>query len=152
MAMYDIIGELGDAQTFTTLTTTEARISENIINLGVDDVNWGNGELWLNIKVATAFITSGTPATTITLRSSSDTTVNVSDKAVITIAAQDLSDLSIGDDVFRGRLPIDVDQEQYIGVLVANATESYTAGALDIWIDHGSQSDFPAQEALSNIT
>ncbi len=152
MAMFDIIGELGDAQTFTTLSTTEARISENIINLGVDDVNWGNGEIWLNIKVATAFTTSGTPSTTITLRASSDSTVNASDTAVITIAAQDLSDLSVGDDVFRGRLPIDVDQEQYIGVLVANATNPYTAGALDIWIDHGSQSDFPAQEALSNIT
>lgn len=152
MAMFDIIGEFGDAQTFTTLTTTEARISSNIINLGVDDVNWGNGELWLNIKVATKFVSAGTPSTTITLRSSSDTTVNVSDTAVITVPAQDLTALAVGADILRQRLPINVDQEQYLGVLVANATKPYTAGALDIWLDHGSQSDFPAQEALSNIT
>ena len=152
MAIYDIIGELGDAQTFTTLTTTEGRASTDVINLGLTDVNWGNGELWLNIKIATAFLTSGTPATTITLKSSTSTTLLTGDTSVITIAAQDLSDLSIGADVFRGRLPIDVDQNQYIGVFVKNATAAYTAGALDIWIDHGSQSDFATQKALSNIT
>ncbi len=153
MAMYDIIGEFGDAQTFTTLTTTEGRVSTNVINLGVSDVNWGNGEIWLNIKVATLFAaTGGTPATTITLRSSTDATINGSDTAVITIAAQDLTALSVGADVFRGRIPIDVDQEQFIGVFVQNATADYTAGALDMWLDHGSQSDFLTQKALSNIT
>ena len=55
MALYDIIGDLGDAQTFTTLTTTEGRASTDIINLGNSDLNWGNGELWLNIKVSTLF-------------------------------------------------------------------------------------------------
>lgn len=153
MAMYDIIGEFGDAQTFTTLTTTEARISENILNLGLSDVNWGNAEIWLNIKVSTAFTKGdGTPATTITLRSSTDITVNASDTAVITVASQDLTLLSVGADVFRGRLPIDVDVEQYLGVLVANAGADYSAGALDMWLDQGSQSDFATQKALSNIT
>ena len=152
MAMDDINGEFGDAQTFTTLTTTEGRASTNEINLGVADVNWGNGEIWLNIKVNTAFISAGTPATTITLRSSTDATINGSDTAVITIAAQDLTALSAGADVFRGRVPIDVDQEQFIGVFVQNATASYTAGNLDMWFDHGSQSDFDTQKALSNIT
>ena len=153
MAMYDIIGEFADVQDFT-LTTTETIVSENNINLGVDDVNWGNGELWLNIKVHTAFTTAqGTPSTTITLRASSDSTVNASDTAVITIAAQNLtSTTSLGSDIFRGRLPIDVDQEQYIGVVAVNTGGGYTTGKLDIWLDHGSQSDFPAQEALSNIT
>lgn len=151
MATYDIIGELSNNQDFT-LTTTETIVSQNEINLGIDDVNWGNGELWLNIKVGTIFASVGTPSTTITLRSSSDSTVNASDTAVITIAAQDLSALSAGADIFRGRLPIDVDQEQYLGVVVVNTGEEYSTGTLDIWIDHGSQSDFPAQIAQSNIT
>ncbi len=153
MAMYDIIGEFADAQTFTTLSTTEARISENILNLGLSDVNWGNAEIWLNIKVATAFTKGdGTPATTITLRSSTDTTVNASDTVVLTVASQDLTLISVGADVFRGRIPINVDVEQYLGVLVANAGADYSAGALDMWLDHGSQSDFATQKALSNIT
>ncbi len=153
MAMYDIIGEFGDAQTFTTLTTTEGRVSTNIINLGIDDVNWGNGELWLNITIATAFTSAGgTPATTITLRSSSDATVNGSDTAVITIAAQDLTGVAAGTFVARQRLPVTVDQEQFIGVFVQNATADYTAGALDMWLDHGPQSDFGTQQTQSNIT
>lgn len=153
MAMYDIIGEFADAQTFTTLTTTEGRTSTNVINLGVSDVNWGNGEIWLNIAIATAFTsTGGTPATTITLRSSTDETVNGSDTAVITIAAQDLTGKVAGTLLARQRLPVDVDQEQFIGVFVQNATADYTAGALDMWLDHGSQSDFATQKTQSNIT
>ncbi len=153
MAMYDIIGELGDAQDFT-LTTTETIVSEDVLNLGVDDVNWGNGEIWLNIKVNTAFTTAqGTPSTTITLRASSDDTVNASDTAVITIAAQNLTTAtSLGSDVFRGRVPIDVDQEQYLGVVAVNTGGGYSTGKFDIWFDHGSQSDFATQQALSNIT
>ncbi len=151
MAMYDIIGEFADAQEFA-ITTTQALISENILNLGVADVNWGNAEIWLNIKVATAFVSVGSPSTTITLRSSTDTTVNGSDTAVITVAAQDLTSLSAGADVFRGRIPINVDVEQFLGVLVTNTGETYSAGKLDMWLDHGSQSDFATQKALSNIT
>lgn len=152
MAMYDIIGEFADAQTFTTLTISEGRASTNVINLGIADVNWGNGEIWLNIKIAVAFTTSGSPSTTITLRSSTNDSIDGSDTAVITIPAQDLTDLNVGDDVFRGRLPIDVDQEQFIGVFVQNASAAYTAGALDMWLDHGSQSDFATQKTQSNIT
>lgn len=153
MAMFDIIGEFSDAQDFT-ITTTETIVSEDVINLGTSDVNWGNGELWLNIKVHTAFATSGgTPSTTITLRASSDSTVNASDTAVITIAAQNLTtSTSIGSDVFRGRLPIDVDQEQFLGVVAVNTGGGYSTGKLDIWIDQGSQSDFATQKTLSNIT
>ncbi len=153
MAMYDIIGEFADAQDFT-LTTTETIVSENNINLGVADVNWGNGEIWLNIKVHTAFTTAqGTPSTVITLRTSSDSTVNASDTAVITIAAQNLTTAtSLGSDVFRGRLPIDVDQEQFIGVVAVNSGGGYSTGKLDIWLDHGSQSDFATQKTQSNIT
>ncbi len=153
MATYDIIGELGDAQDFT-LTTTETIVSENVINLGVDDVNWGNGEIWLNVKVNTAFTTAqGTPSTTIALRASTDATVNASDTAVITIPAQNLTTAtSLGSDIFRGRLPINVDREQYLGLVVVNTGGGYATGKLDIWFDHGSQSDFPAQEPLSNIT
>ncbi len=152
MAMYDIIGEFSDAQTFTTLTTTEGRVSTDIVNLGTSDVNWGNAEIWLNISIAVAFLTAGTPATTITLRSSTDETVNGSDTAVLTIAAQDLSDLSVGDFVARVRLPVVTDPEQFLGVFVQNATAAYTAGALDMWLDHGSVSDSGAQKTLSNIT
>ncbi len=153
MAMYDIIGEFGDAQTFTTLTTTEGRVSTNVINLGVADVNWGNGELWLNITVSTAFAsTGGTPATTITLRSSTDSTVNGSDTAVITIAAQDLTGVAAGTFVARQRLPVAVDPEQFLGVFVQNAGADYTAGALDMWLDQGPQSDFATQKTQSNIT
>ena len=153
MAMYDIIGEFGDAQTFTTLTTTEGRASTNEINLGASDVNWGNAEIYLNIAIATAFAsTGGTPATTITLRSSTDSTITGSDTAVITIPSQDLTGVAAGTLLLRQHLPVDVDQEQYLGVFVQNATADYTAGALDMWLDHGPQSDFPAQKALSNIT
>ena len=85
--MYEIIGELSDNQDFT-LTTTEEIVSENEINLGIDDMNFGNGELWLNIKVSEAFTTAqGSPSTTITLRTSSDSTISSADTAVITIAA-----------------------------------------------------------------
>ncbi len=152
MAMYDVIAELGDAQTFTTLTITEGRASTDVINLGSADNNWGNAELWLNISVAVAFTTSGTPATTITLRSSTDGTITGSDTAVLTIAAQDLSDLSLGDFVTRQRIPVVTDPEQFIGVFVQNATAAYTAGALDIWIDQGSVSDSGIQKTQSNIT
>lgn len=153
MAMFDIVGELADKQDFT-LTTTETIVSEDVLNLGIDDINWGNGEIWLNIKVAVAFTTAqGTPSTTITLRASSDSTVNASDTAIITVAAQNLTTAtSLGSYILRQRLPITVDQEQYIGVVAVNTGGGYTTGSLDIWLDHGPQSDFPAQIALSNIT
>ena len=153
MAMYDIIGEFSDGQAYTSLTSSQGVISDNIINLGVSDVNWGNGEIWLNIKVHTAFVaTASTPATTIVLYSATDTTIDSGDTAIISIASQNLTSLSIGDYVYRGRLPIAVDPEQYLGVYFQNATDSYSAGALDIWLDHGSQSDFATQKAQSNIT
>lgn len=151
MAMYDILGELADNQDFS-LTTTETIVSEDVLNLGIDDINWGNGEIWLNIKVSLLFVSSGTPSTIITLRASSDDTVTASDTAVITIPAQDLTGLSLGADVYRGRVPIDVDQEQTLGVVAVNTSGEYSQGKLDIWFDHGSQSDFATQQALSNIT
>ncbi|MCK5017535.1 MAG: hypothetical protein KAS32_10750 [Candidatus Peribacteraceae bacterium] len=153
MAMYDIIGVFSDGQTdFGGATATETILSEDILNLGDSDLNWGNAELWLNIQVGTAFTSGGTPSTTITMNSSTDTTVNASDTAVITVAAQDLTALSSGDYVFRGRLPVAVDVEQYLGIVFVNTAAAYTAGSFDIWIDHGSQSDFSTQKALSNIT
>lgn len=153
MAMFDIIGEMSDAQDFT-ITTTETIVSEDVINLGTSGVNWGNAEIWLNIKVHTAFTTSGgTPSTTITLRSSADSTVNASDTAVITVAAQNLTTAtSIGSDILRQRLPVTVDVNQYLGVVAVNTGGGYAAGKLDIWLDHGPQSDFGTQKTQSNIT
>jgi hypothetical protein len=152
MAIFDVIGEFSDAQTFTTLTTTEGRASTDIINLGGADRNFGGGEpLYLNIRVNTAFTSAGTPATTISLRNSTNTTLNGSDTVVIATGAIDLTGYSAGQFVTRVSLPVNVDEEQYIGLWVQNASASYTAGNLDAWIDHGPRTDFDTQVTTSNI-
>ena len=154
MALFDVIRELCDAQTnFGGLTTSEGLVSEDIINLGDSDLNFGAGEpLYLNIRVNTAFTSGGSPATDITLYASTNATVNASDSEVYTLRTNvDLTGYSAGDYVFRGALPVKVDEEQYIGLYVQNATAEYTAGALDAWIGHGPQSDHDTQVASSNI-
>lgn len=151
MAMFDIIGELSDAQDFFG-TTTQAIASENVINLGNSDVNWGNAEIWINVQISTAFV-GASSTTKVELKSSADATIAAGDTTVMTLQPlADLTGKAVGDFLFRGRIPVDVDQEAFIGVLVTNAADDTSAGALDIWLDHGSQSDSGVQKTLSNIT
>jgi hypothetical protein len=152
MAIYDIIGEFSDGQDVTSITTTGILASTNTLDLAVSDLNFGSAEIWLNIQIHTAFTSSGSPTTRFDLKSSTDTTINASDTAVLTVTAQDLTSLSVGDYVFRGRIPLDTDIERYIAILMTQTGDEYATGNVDIWLEHSTQTDHPSQKAQSNIT
>jgi len=145
MAMYDIIGEMSDAQ----VLTVDAQ-STNVLDLTNSDVNWGNAEIWLNVVIGTQPET-GTSINFTLYTHSAATSIN-SGTAMITSGAIAQATMVDGYQVIRQRLPLDVDRERYIGMYY-DITDTFDGGGtVDAWLDFGSESDFGTQKTLSNIS
>ncbi len=146
MAMFDILAEFSDAQP---ITDTDAQ-STDVLDIGenLEDLNFGQAELWLNIKIGTAFL-AGT-SIVFTLYSHTAATSIQSGTALWTKTVTTGS-LTAGAWITRQRLPLNADENRYLGVYY-DVTGTMTAGTIDAWLDGGSQTDHPSQKAQSNIT
>lgn len=148
MALFDIMFEFSDAQDIFTGTATKA--ATNVIDMQASDLEMGAGEpIWLNIRVTTAFAGAGTA----TFKLVSDTDATMDASSIESLQTEPFAITSIdaaGDWVYRGPIPVDFDRNQYVG-LVCTCSGNMTAGAIDAWLDHGSQSSYDTQVSTSNI-
>jgi len=152
MAIFDAMLELDDALDLSTHTATEVEASTNVIDWVNSDLEMGAGSpLWLNVKVGTAFGSSGAATLTVALMAETDTTIDTDSTTVYTTGAVALAALTAGAYVIRMPLPYDVDQDQYTGLLYTIGTAAMTAGTVDAWIDQGPSSNYDTQVSASNI-
>jgi hypothetical protein len=109
--------------------TTDA-VSENVINLGADDLQPGLTDLVVHIKVTTAFagMDSGM---NIQLRSAAAAALTSSPIILISRLFTS-SQLALGK---HYQMPIPPEKlDQYLGMYFDLVSEAASAGALDIWI------------------
>lgn len=149
MAIFDAMFELSDGQTVTTTTA-----SENIFDLVVENIELGGGEpLWLNVRVGeTAFTTGGDNDGTLTVALVYDTAAPVDGSSTVIYQTRAIPEASLtaGAWVLRMPLPANVDEESIVGLYYTTAN-TITAGTINAWIDHGSQSSYDLQITTSNI-
>lgn len=146
MAIYDALFELCDNDSvYSTNTSVQ---SENIFNWGDTDLEMGAGTpIWLNIRVSTDF--AGGTSAQFKIVCDSDTTIT-NGTVLYETPAIGYASLTAGVWVLRMPLPVNVDEEQYFG-LVVTCVGTMSAGAIDAWLDHGPQSSHDTQVAASNI-
>lgn len=151
MAIYDKLFEFCDAD--SVFSNGSSVISENILDTDSLSATFaakelGAGEpLWLNVRVATAF-SGGTSAQFLWMAHT--TTTITSGTTIFETPAIGVGTLTAGYDVLRIPLPVNFDKYRYVG-LVVTCAGNVTAGAIDAWLDAGSQSSFNVQVSSSNI-
>ena len=152
MAIFDAMLELDDNLDLSTHTATEVESSTYAIDWVNTDLEMGAGEpLWLNVRVGTAFGSSGSATLTVDLMRETDTTIDASSTTIYQTGAIPVATLVAGYNIIRMPLPYNVDEDQYTGLLYTIGTAAMTAGTVDAWIDHGPSSSFDTQVSASNI-
>lgn len=148
MALFDALFEFSDAQSVATSTGDVA--AENVLDTQNSDLELGAGTpIYLNIRVTTAFAGAGTA--TFKLVSETDATIDGSSIIQLQTKAFAITEIdAVGDWIYRGPIPYRVDADRYVGILVT-CSGAMTAGSIDAWFDHGSQSSFNTQVTTSNI-
>ena len=148
MAIFDAMLEFSDNQ-----PVTATAISTNSLDMQAADLEMGAGEpLYLNVRVGDTDMDSAGNAATLTVALVYDATALDTSSTVIyqTIALAEAT-LTAGTWILRMALPVDYDKGRYVGLLYTAGTENFTAGTIDAWLDHGPQSSYDTQVAVSNI-
>ncbi len=149
MALYDKMFEFSDNQSVA--STTE---SSNILDMQDDDLELGAGTpIYLNIRVSVA-ATAGT-SLTCALQCSSTTDIDAgtefdTNRILWQSGAIGYAQLTLGRWVTRIALPVEFDQERYLG-LQYTASGTLTNLRVNAWLDHGPQSSYGTQVSTSNI-
>lgn len=150
MAIFDVYGELSDAQA---ITTTAA--SEDIIDLTLADKEFGvpADKLYLNIVCNTTFAgNSGT----LTIALVHDTVAPIDGSSTVRYQtpafAISSAQLTAGATILSMPLPVDVDEERIIGLYYTVGNGPFTSGKIDAWIGAPMQSAYNAQTASSNVS
>lgn len=155
MAIYDALFEFLDDATIVSATGTTIGATCKTINMGASDLEMGAGEpIWLNIRIGTT-VYSGTGNVRISLVA--DTGAQGQDSSSTIVMTTGLKNvaaapfITAGAWVLRMPLPVDVDPEQYLGILFEGIAACGSVGKLDAWLDHGPQSSYDTQVTTSNI-
>ena len=152
MAIFDAMFELDDALDLSTHTATEVEASGNVINWTQSDLEMGAGEpLFLNVRVGTAFASTGSATLTVALKRETDSTIDTDSTTIWETNAIPVATLVAGYPIMRMPLPYNVDEDAYTGLLYTIGSQPMSAGTVDAWIDHGPQSSFDTQVSASNI-
>jgi hypothetical protein len=148
MAIFDAMLEFSDNQAITTDAD-----STNVVDFSNTDLEMGAGEpVWLNIRVgATDFDSAGDNGTLqFGLYSHTATTSLNSGTLLWQSSAIAEASLTAGAWITRIPLPYNCDENRYLGIYY-NQTNTFTAGNVDAWLDHGPQSSYDTQVTTSNI-
>ena len=146
MALYDAMFEFSNGQAITSSDQ-----ADYAIDFQNSDLEMGAGNpVYLNVRVNTAFAT-GDSATLAVALVYDDTGVDSGSTTVFTTPAIAATALTAGAWVLRVPLPYNIDEERYVGLYYTVGTGTFTAGAIDAWLDHGPQSSYDTQVAESNI-
>jgi hypothetical protein len=152
MALYDIFFDLFDDAALIASTTTDyVGATVRTIDFGGSDREMGAGTpLWLNIRVGTTAYSGGTNANFILTADTAAAGHDGNSAVVWQSGNRAITGLTAGAWVYRGPLPVEVDEKRYLslGITTDGAT---TAGTINAWIDHGSQSSYGVQVTTSNI-
>ena len=147
MAIFDVMFEFCDAEPMFADDTTFA--ADKAIDMQDTDLEMGVGEpIYLNIKFTTIF--DGGTHIQFHLVSDTDTGFDSNSTYHMSTPIFAVADTTAGEWAYRGPIPYDIDSEQYIGLLATN-TGTNTQGAVDAWLDHGSQSSYDTQVSPSNV-
>ena len=147
MAIFDAMLELADDLVMYSDTTDV--ISTNVIDFQQTDLEMGAGTpLYLNIRVGT---TDWSAVSTVVFKLMGHSTTTItSGTTILATPSITCSTLDAGVWVLRVALPVNVDDNRYVG-LVATCAGTETAGTINAWLDHGPQSSYDTQVASSNI-
>ena len=152
MALFDAMFELDDALDLSTHTATEVESSTNVIDWVNTDLEMGAGSpFWLNVRVGTAFGSSGSATLQVELMRETDTTIDASSNRIWATGLVPLTALTAGEYIIRMPLPYNVDEDRYTGLLYTIGTAAMTAGTVDAWVDNGPSSSYDVQVSASNI-
>ncbi len=150
MAIFDKLFEFSDKQDIT--VTVEG---DFYLDMQSADLEMVAGEpMYLNCKVNGAADFAGQGSTTLTVRFVYEGTVDGIDSnsvASYTSATIDEGNLTAGAWIARVALPVNFDEERYVGVFYTVASGPMTQGDVDCWIDSGPQSSYDTQVTTSNI-
>ena len=156
MAIYDALFEFLDDATLVSATGTTKGATCKTLNMVDADLEMGAGEpIWLNIRMGTT-VYSGTG--TVKIELVADTAAQGQDSSSTVILSTGLQDvaaapfITAGAWILRVPLPVDVDKEQYLGILFTGSAACGTVGKVDAWLDHGPQSSYDTQVSTSNIS
>lgn len=153
MAIFDAMLEFSDNQDMSQSATTYA--ATDVLDWGASDLEMGAGEpLYLNIRVGDAIVsTAGSATFVVSLVRETDTDIDSSSTVIWTSRTfeESDSDLTAGAWIKRMALPVNVDDDRYMGLLYTIGNQTTTLGTVDAWIDHGPQSSFDTQVSESNI-
>ncbi len=153
MALFDVMFEFDDALDLGTHTNAEVEASTNVLDFVDSDLEMGQGEpLWLNIQVAEAFTSGGSSTLVVDLMRETDTDIDASSTTIYETGAIDIAALTLGAWILRMPLPVNVDEDRYIGLLYTIGATTLTAGKVNAWLDHGPQSSYDTQVTGSNIS
>ena len=163
--IFDVYGELSDAQTLSAIGSDSSAASTDIIDLTQYNKTFGvaSGNLYLNI-VCNTTATSGTSVATLTIKLCRDTVAPIDGASTViyqTPAYAVGSDQMTAYDGKKGMilcmpLPDEVDSTGATDALIGlyyttGGGEAFTAGAIDAWIGPPMQSRYDTQVASSNV-
>jgi len=147
MALMDKLFVFADAEDLFADGTTDP--ATNVLDMQDTDLEMGAGEpIYLNIRFTTLF--AGGTSVSFSLVSDDDTTMDSNSVVALTTRVFAVADTTAGTWAYRGAIPYNFDDKQYVGVIATNVGTN-TAGAADIWLDHGPQSSYDTQVTVSNI-
>ena len=149
MALFDVMYEFLDDQSFTTTNGTTICATQKTVDWQASDLEMGAGEpVWVNIQVGTTAITGGT---SVDFRLLADTAAGGQDSSSLTVLSVTHAEaaLTAGAWILRAPLPVNVDDRRYLAVGIYSATTP--TGKINAWLDHGPQSSFDTQVSTSNI-
>jgi len=156
MAIFDAMFEFSDAQPVVGAEDA-VYTSTNIIDMQAAGREMGAGEpVYLNVKVDTAVAevedsTTGACTLTVALRGDTEAPIDTNSIVVIQTKAFAEAELVDGAWLLRVALPVDYDANQYIGMTYVVAGAASAVGKVNAWLDHGPQSSYDTQVAVSNI-
>jgi hypothetical protein len=151
MALFDAMFDFSDAQDISQAAGTVA--STNILDWVNDDLEMGAGEpVWLNVRIEEVVASATTNATlAVALCYDSVAPVDSSSTVIYTTPAIAEASLTAGAWVLRMPLPVNVDEDNIMGLLYTIGTATTTTGTVNAWLDHGPQSSYDTQVSTSNI-
>jgi len=152
MALFDALFEFSDAQDISQAAGSVA--ATNVLDMQAADLEMGAGTpMYLNVRIGTIFDSTGGAATlVVALVNEVDATIDGSSVVIYQTRALVESELTAGAWVLRMPLPVNFDEQRYLGLYYTIGGETSTTGTINAWLDHGPQSSYDTQVAASNIT
>ncbi|KKN70130.1 hypothetical protein LCGC14_0434550 [marine sediment metagenome] len=156
MALFDALLEFSDNQEMAQSAATYA--ATNTFNWKDEDLEMGQGEpIWFNVRIGTEAIaatdgsTAGACTLVVDLVSEANTTIDSGSEIMYRSRTFTEDEMTEKAWLVRIPLPVDIDNQQYLGVLYTIAGDTSAVGKIDTWLDHGPQSSHDTQVADSNI-